>query len=217
MSQIPIFRETCPAAYESSGIFRQFSHPTGWLGWWIGQLMAVTNRTQSEWVIESIAVQPDDYILEVGFGAGTDIHRVSVLAIDGFVAGIDRSAVMLRQAKQRNAAAIEAGQVELHCDCALSIPYPEAMFDKIFSINVVQFWTNPLAELHELKRVLKPGGSIALAIQPRIPNASEATSEATGKFLVKLLNEAGFDRIELKSRLMNPVSSVCVLGIKKLA
>jgi ubiquinone/menaquinone biosynthesis C-methylase UbiE len=216
MSQIPIFPETCPAADESSG-FRQFSHPTGWLGWWIGQLMAVTNRTQSEWVIESIAVQPNDYILEVGFGAGTDIALVSALAIDGFVAGIDRSAVMVRQATQRNAAAIEAKHVELHCGCAVSIPYPDAMFDKIFAINVVQFWTNPLAELHELKRVLKPGGAIALAIQPRIPNASEATSQSTGKFLLKLLNEAGFDRIELKSKLMKPVSSVCVLGIKKLA
>ena len=105
MSQIPIFRETCPAAGQSSG-FRQFSHPTGWLGWWIGQLMAVTNRSQSEWVLKSIAVQPDDYILEVGFGAGTDIRRVSALAIHGFVAGIDRSAVMVRQAKQRNAASI---------------------------------------------------------------------------------------------------------------
>ena len=91
------------------------------------------------------------------------------------------------------------------------------MFDEIFSINVVQFWTNPLAELAELKRVLKSGGSIALAIQPRIPNASEATSQATGKFLLKLLNEAGFDRIELKSKLMKPVSIVCVLGIKKSA
>jgi ubiquinone/menaquinone biosynthesis C-methylase UbiE len=217
MSQIPIFRETCPAADESSGIFRQFSHPTGWLGWWIGQIVAVTNRTQSEWVLESISVQPDDYILEMGFGAGTDITLVSALAIHGFVAGIDRSAVMVRQAKQRNAAAIEAKQVELHCGCALSIPYPDAMFDKIFSINVVQFWTNPLAELAELKRVLKSGGSIALAIQPRIPNASEATSQATGKFLLKLLNEAGFDRIELKSKLMKPVSIVCVLGIKKSA
>ena len=90
MSQIPIFRETCSAADESSGIFRQFSHPTGWLGWWIGQIVAVTNRTQSEWVLESISVQPDDYILEMGFGAGTDITLVSALAIHGFVAGIDR-------------------------------------------------------------------------------------------------------------------------------
>jgi hypothetical protein len=47
-----------------------------------------------------------------------------------------------------------------------------------------------LDNVRNLKRVLKPGGSIALAIQPRIQNASEATSQATGKFLLKLLNEA---------------------------
>ena len=91
MSQIPIFRETCPAAGKSSR-FRQFSHPTGWLGWWIGQLMAVTNRSRSEWVLESIAVQPDDYILEVGFGAGTDTRNESVRSpfTDSLRVSIDR-------------------------------------------------------------------------------------------------------------------------------
>ncbi|HAJ59505.1 MAG TPA: class I SAM-dependent methyltransferase, partial [Cyanobacteria bacterium UBA8543] len=38
--------------------------------------------------------------------------------------------------------------------------------------------------LTELHRVLKPGGLIAIAIQPRIPNATEATAQATGEFLV---------------------------------
>jgi protein-L-isoaspartate O-methyltransferase len=41
-------------------------------------------------LLESIAVRPDDCILEVGFGAGKDIALVSALAIHRFVAVIDR-------------------------------------------------------------------------------------------------------------------------------
>jgi ubiquinone/menaquinone biosynthesis C-methylase UbiE len=212
MSLTPISLESCPAACKPSGIFQQFSKPTGWVGWCIGQLMAVKNRKRSEWVIELIQVQRGDRILEVGFGSGVDICRVSALATDGFVAGIDRSDVMVQQAKNRNAHAIRSQLVELHCASAEAIPYPDAMFDKIFAINVAHFWTNPVEVLAELQRVLKPGGLMALAIQPRIPNATEETSQETGKFLVNLLTNTGFEQVRLETKPMQPVSVVCVLA-----
>jgi ubiquinone/menaquinone biosynthesis C-methylase UbiE len=214
MSQIPISLDACPAACNSSGIFQQFGKPTGWIGWWIGQLMAVKNRRRSEWAIKLLEIQPSDRILEVGFGSGADIRRVSKLATYGFVAGIDRSEIMVKQAKKRNAAAIRAKRVELQYASASSIPYKDETFDKIFAINVTQFWTEPLEVLAELRRVLKPGGSIALVIQPRIPNATEETSRKTGKFLVDLLVAGGFEQVRLKTKPMKPVSVVCSLGIK---
>jgi ubiquinone/menaquinone biosynthesis C-methylase UbiE len=215
MSQTLICLESCPAACKPSGIFKQFGKPTGWLGWWVGQLMAIKNRNRSEWVIELIEVQPGDLILEVGFGSGVDIARVSNLATQGWVAGVDHSDVMVQQAKERNAAAIQAKKIDLQCAAAGSIPYANAIFDKIFSINVAQFWTNPQDELTELRRVLKPSGLLALAIQPRIPNATEATSQRTGQFLVHLLAAAGFEQVRLEIKPMRPVSVVCALGIKK--
>jgi flavin reductase (DIM6/NTAB) family NADH-FMN oxidoreductase RutF len=62
---------------------------------------------------------------------------------------------------------------------------------------------------------LNPEGLIALAIQPRIPNATEATAQETGKFLVNLLTVAGFEQVRLETKAMEPVSVVCALGIKK--
>jgi ubiquinone/menaquinone biosynthesis C-methylase UbiE len=214
MSISPISLEACPAACKPVGIFQQFAKPTGWVGWLVGQLMAVKNRSRSEWAIDLLKVQPGDRILEVGFGSGVDIARVSAIATHGFVAGIDRSDAMVQQAKSRNAAAIEAKRVDLQCASASSIPYADAMFDKIFSINVAHFWTDPLEVLAELKRLLRPRGSIALAIQPRIPNATEVTAQETGKFLVNLLLTAGFEQVRLETKLLKPVSVVCALGIK---
>lgn len=179
--------------------------------------MAIKNRERSEWVIELLQVRPNDLILEVGFGSGADIGRVSALATQGFVAGIDRSDVMVKQAGRRNTAAIQAKRVELQCATSSSIPYDNAMFDKIFAINVAHFWTEPLEVLMELKRVLKPGGLLALAIQPRIPNATESTSQETGKYLVNLLAVAGFEQIRCETKYVKPVSVVCVLGTTNLA
>lgn len=131
MSQIPIAPGSCPATCPPSGIFQQFRQPTGWMGWGIGQLMALKNRSRSEWVIDLIQVQPEDRILEVGFGSGADIRRASALATHGFVAGIDHSAVMVQQARNRNAKAIQAQRVDLQCAAADAIPYADANFDKI--------------------------------------------------------------------------------------
>ena len=159
-------------------------------------------------------MQPSDRVLEIGFGSGADIYRVTRLVPQGFVAGIDRSEVMVQQASQRNAIAIKAKRVELQCADASKIPYPSETFDKVFCINVAHFWTNPVEVLTELHRVLKPGGLIAIAIQPRIPNATEATAQATGEFLVNALISAGFEQVRLETKSMQPVSVVCALGIK---
>jgi ubiquinone/menaquinone biosynthesis C-methylase UbiE len=176
--------------------------------------MAVKNRQRSEWVISLLQIQPSDRVLEVGFGSGADIRRVTALATQGFIAGIDHSPVMVQQASDRNAAAIRAKQVDLRCTPADSIPYDNALFDKIFAINVAQFWLNPLEVLAELQRVLKPGGLLALAIQPRIPNATEVTVQETGAFLMQILTTAGFESVHLETKPIQPVGVVCVLGIK---
>jgi ubiquinone/menaquinone biosynthesis C-methylase UbiE len=215
MSMTPIGLESCPAACKPSGIFRQFENPTGWVGWCIGQLMAVKNRQRSEWVIELLDVQPSDRILEIGFGSGVDLARTSALASEGFVAGVDSAEVMVRQAQRRNATAIQSRRIELQRADASAIPYADASFDKVFSINVAQFWTDPLAVLAELQRVLVSRGVVAIAIQPRIPNATEATSQQTGQFLVNALIAAGFEQVRLETKLMQPVSVVCVLGCKQ--
>ena len=40
-------------------------------------------------------------------------------------------------------------------------------FDKIFSVNSMMFWPEPVETLKALRRMLKPGGLIAMTVQPR--------------------------------------------------
>lgn len=67
--------------------------------------MARNNRERNEWVVSLMEVQPNDRILEIGFGPGVAIEKLSYLVTTGFVAGIDASEIMVRQARKRNARA----------------------------------------------------------------------------------------------------------------
>jgi ubiquinone/menaquinone biosynthesis C-methylase UbiE len=199
------------------GIFdwrSQFVHPRGWMGAVTGLLLSFKNRERSLWVIPLLGLRATDRVLEIGYGPGMDIRRVAVLARDGFVAGIDQSDVMLRQASRRNAAAIRKGRVDLRVGHASALPYPDGSFDVVFAINVAQFWKDPAHTAAGIHRVLKPGGRIGLAVQPRNKDATEQTATETGIKLQAALRQAGFQQIRVERKLIKPVSTVCVLGVK---
>ena len=48
----------------------------------------------------------------------------------------------------------------------MSVPFADATFDIALSANSVQLWPDPLAGVTEMRRVLEPGGQIALILQP---------------------------------------------------
>jgi len=186
-----------------------FSKPTGALGWLAGQIMARQNRERSEFVLAVLDLQPSDRVLEIGFGPGIDIQRASRTA--AFVAGVDHSSLMVGQATRRNAAAIREGRVKLELGTANHLPFPDAHFDKVFAINSAQFWKDLVPTLREVGRVLKPGGTLALAIQPRNKGATSEHAFQAGRGFADAMKKAGFENIYSESREIKPVTTVCVL------
>jgi len=180
------------------------------MGWIAGQLMAMRNGHRSEWVFSLLDLKPTDHVLEIGFGSGTDIARAVRSA--AFVAGVDHSDVMLRMASKRNAEAIRAGRAKLQLGSAAQLPFPEAQFDRIFAINSAQFWKDSVKTFGEVRRVLKPSGWLALAVQPRSKNATEETTRQAGIGLSKALTAAGFEDVHSEMQDMPPVPTVCVLA-----
>jgi ubiquinone/menaquinone biosynthesis C-methylase UbiE len=189
---------------------KQFAKPEGTLGSVVGHLMAMKNGGRGEWVFSLLDLHPDDRVLEIGFGPGADLARASKMVT--FVAGVDHSDVMVRQASRRNAAAIRDGRVQLQLGSANSLPYPDAHFDKVFAINSAQFWKDSVKTLTELARVLKPGGWAALAVQPRSKGATEDHAHQAGRGLADAMKKAGFGEVHCESKPMKPVSTVCALG-----
>ncbi len=196
------------------GFRAQFGHPKGFWGSVVGMIMAYSNRERNRWAISLLDIQRDDRVLEIGFGPGWAIEQISKIAVDGFVAGIDHSEVMMRQAQKRNAKAIREGRINLQLGSVSNLPEFEEPFDKIFSINSIQFWPEPVENLKGLWQLLKPGGLIAIALQPRNPGATDEDAKEAGKQIVAYLERAGFSQVGLETKKMKPVSAVCALGIK---
>ena len=149
----------------------QFGHPTGLGGRAAGLVMAnrSSNRKRNAWAVSLLDVQPDDRVLEIGFGPGLAILELSRIAREGYVCGIDHSELMLRQAVRRNGAGIRRGVVDLRLGSVDALPAFDAPFDKILAVNAILFWSEPDARLEELRQLLRPGGLIGVAHQPRGP------------------------------------------------
>jgi SAM-dependent methyltransferase len=197
-----------------AAIVKQFGRPTGTLGRLVGFIMKVrpSNRQRNLRTVETLDVQPDDHVLEIGFGPGLAIQRAAELAIRGRVVGVDHSEVMLKQASRRNAQAIAMGRVELHLGAAEALPPFQGLFDKAFAVNVFMFWADPLAVLGEIRDALKPGGTLAVTFQPRNRAAKNADTREGAERIAKVFREAGFQRVRVEILEMPPVDAACVLG-----
>ncbi len=190
-----------------------FAHPRGLAGLLGGAIMARLSGARNTWIIDQMDIQPADHILEVGFGPGAALQELASRARDGFVAGVDTSPLMLRQATKRNSRAVRAGRVELRQGSALALPFAEASFDKALTINSIQIWPDSFAGVKEIQRVLKPGGLVALALQP-VWAKSDSEVRTIGEDLLEFLKRAGFGETRLEFKPMKPMACVCALGVK---
>jgi ubiquinone/menaquinone biosynthesis C-methylase UbiE len=139
-----------------------FGRPKGVMGRLGGVIMARLNRDAAAQVIDLLDVQPDDRILEVGFGPGVAVqlllHRMPTV----WVAGVDQSQEMVEQAAARNADALRARRADLRYGSVDRLPFADETFDKVLAVNSMQVWPDARGGLLEIWRVLKKGGTVAL-------------------------------------------------------
>jgi SAM-dependent methyltransferase len=99
-------------------------------------------------VLEWLAAQPGERILDLGCGNGQLTQRIQVAG--AAVTGVDASPEMVAAARLRGIAADEGS--------AESLPYPKAAFDAVFSNATLHWVRDQDAMMQQVRRVLKPGG-----------------------------------------------------------
>ncbi|NUS01087.1 MAG: methyltransferase domain-containing protein [Nonomuraea sp.] len=194
-------------------LVRQAHQPRGILGWATGWMFAhrPSNRKRNIWAVSLLDVQPTDRVLEIGFGPGIAIAEFAARATRGHVFGIDHSQAMVRRATRRNAAAVRAHRVHLMHASVERLPSFGDPLDIILAVNSVGFWPDPAERLRELRRLLRPGGRIALVSQPRCPGATSDTTTQAAQELQNLLTQAGFTHPRTETLNLNPPAA-CVLA-----
>ena len=105
-------------------------------------------------VIEAVDPKPDDRILDIGCGGGSTTMLLAEAGAD--IRGIDISEKMISSAKNRSKdisnISFETGDA---ADISLS-----PVYSKIFSRFGVMFFSNPVSAFNNLRKGLRPGGSI---------------------------------------------------------
>ncbi len=187
-------------------VARQFSFPKGSGGRMIGWAMRVVNWLPNKHAIDLLDVGPSDDILEIGFGPGHALKTLSRLAPSGTVTGVDRSGTMFRAASLRNEGAIRDGRLRLKRGSFERLTLQDSSVDRILAVNVLYFVGPLKAAFAEARRVLRPGGSIAIYVTDRssmawlqfVGSDTRHTFDVAG--LARLLGESAFGSDEIDIR-----------------
>lgn len=123
-------------------------------------------------------IEPSDTVLECACGTGAIsiyiAQRCRRLIATDFAAG------MLRQAAKK---CRKFGNVFFRRADITALKCKDNRFDKVVAGNVIHLLPNPELALHELERVVKPGGRIII---PTYINMSKETGTAAVKFITLL-------------------------------
>ncbi len=178
-----------------------------------------SNRRRNVWVVSLLDISPTDHVLEIGFGPGIAVEEVSRLASRGRVVGVDHSEVMVRRALKKNAEGVRSGLVDLRHGSVAGLRDldlgKDRAFDKVFAVNSMGFWPDPTERLRELRRLLRPGGLLAIASQPRGAGATAETSAKMGLQIADALGRARFAACRVEQLDLEP-PVVCVIGLRPL-
>jgi SAM-dependent methyltransferase len=104
---------------------------------------------------------PGATVLDVGSGPGTITVDLGRLVAPGHVIGIDTAAQVVDDANGL-AASEHVDNVVFRLGDAYTIDAPDGTFDVVHAHQVLQHLAEPVAALREMRRVLRPGGLLAV-------------------------------------------------------
>jgi ubiquinone/menaquinone biosynthesis C-methylase UbiE len=116
--------------------------------------------TRRSVVFDSLEPKPGQAILDIGCGGGHLVQSFGrIVGSSGRAVGLDISEDQLSNARTLCEDAIAT---ELVAGDATNMDFPDDSFDAVSSIQTMEYITGIDLALAEIKRVVKPGGTIAL-------------------------------------------------------
>jgi ubiquinone/menaquinone biosynthesis C-methylase UbiE len=124
--------------------------------------MNLRHATMTDWGLLHLTVQKSAAILDVGCGGGWTVRKLAALAPEGMVIGLDYSAASVAVSREANSKEIEARRVQIGQGSVVALPFPDQTFDIVTAVETHYYWPDLPANVREILRVLKPGGTFAL-------------------------------------------------------
>jgi ubiquinone/menaquinone biosynthesis C-methylase UbiE len=179
-------------------------------------------------LLDELALRPGETVLDLACGPGS----VTILAAErvgpcGRVSGLDLSPAMLELARAKDPPP-GAPPIEYREAPADELPFADSSFDVATCQQGLQFFPQRQAALAELRRVLRPGGRLGVAVWSEIGDSPlfaalyDALREVAGdeladryragpwglpgaEALADLLTDAGFTNVRIEQRTVQVV------------
>jgi ubiquinone/menaquinone biosynthesis C-methylase UbiE len=205
----------------------QCSKPTGWLGRLSLWRMNASHSKLTDWGLEHVSVENRYTILDVGCGGGRTVGKLAAIATQGKVYGVDYSGESVAATKRLNAQWINLGRVETRHGAVSQLPFPDGMFDLITAVETHFWWPNLPADMREVFRVLKAGGTLTLIAEvykganTRVSRLAEKCVSRTGMKLLsieehrELFINAGYSEVQVIEE--RNKGWICGIGRKSIA
>src|SRR6266446_2037855 len=165
-------------------------------------------------LLRAAGVAPGMRVLDIATGTGLSAEAaLAAVGSTGHVTAADISPAMVAKARERLG---DAPNVALSVEDGQALPFPDESFDAVLCNLGLMFFPDPVRGLMELRRVLRPGGRIAVSVNTvversynhqinaiiarHMPSLAEAVTRtfALGEAsrLRSLFNEAGLTDIK---------------------
>lgn len=133
-------------------------------------------------VIDRLALPGAARLLDAGCGSGRTLDE---LAGYGEVAGVELQPEGVEAARRRGHADVRVAPVE-------AIPHPDASFDLVTCLDVIEHTPDDLRSLRELRRVTRPGGVLVVTVPayPRLWSLHDELNRHHRRYTRRMLRAA---------------------------
>ncbi|MBD7964789.1 class I SAM-dependent methyltransferase [Fictibacillus sp. Sa2CUA10] len=198
-------------------IDQNYQTPKGLVGTYIVEKMVRQHKPETEWTIGLLDLQDQDCVLELGCGAGYAIQMISERYLVQEIVGIDLSATAIRSATARNKKTMNNERTKLIQADFKDLPFPDKMFNKVYSIQTIYFWNEINTIVSEIYRVLMSGGMVVITFSNGKDNETwEGVKEVSENQVMPFMRETGFKDVSLvKGPDSRGFHTVSIKGTKK--
>lgn len=182
---------------------QNLANPQGEKGIEIGEMMNATNIGMTLESIKTLLIEDAEHILEIGHGNAGHLKSILNKAKDLTYTGIDISETMRKEAQNLNTEFKDQADFILYE--GRKLPFEDEVFDKIFTVNTVYFWENPVEFLNEIYRVLKNTGTFVLTFAQRdfmekLPFTKFNFTLYNNDEMEELISESRFKRMKISEK-----------------
>ncbi|XP_039268305.2 uncharacterized protein LOC120343235 [Styela clava] len=149
--------------FVKENIKSQLKKPDKGLGGFFTKYLLKNNESLEEVTARAIKPNPDENVLEIGFGRGDGLHYVLQNTLkngNGFLYGVDHSKATCKWAQNLMYKDVANGKLIILNEDVAKMSIADGTINKVFHVHCCHFWPEMDNALSEIKRVMKPGGLV---------------------------------------------------------